>query len=247
MGKVVVRSGFGKVFGWFLLVVAVLGIFGLLFILMRHDARLAEENADRIESLEGQVQNLSAEVDELKGEKEEGGVGLFGFLFFIGLAVVLAVVLYRYVPRWRSGVAKLQRKKLEKLLFDKLRCEEPGIWGVLEDHKVESDVGYYAAKPKFKQLVVCFCSVAKTRLAPLCGLPPRYSLFCYATSFKSPEEDVRGPFKCGVGDAMELLRLSQYGHKGGGLPREPVKAESVLPPAVEEAVYKRMTGELLEG
>jgi len=158
------------------------------------------------------------------------------------VAIVASVLVVRWLSKRDNSMFRMKRDKLEKLVFDIARVECPGLTGSFRVHKVESLTGYYGAKANYKWLVIAFTTEQRSMSRPVASYPPRWSLWTYATSFKEPREDLQGPCKLSGDEMFETLRLSQYGHKGGGIFREPVKSELPLPDYVEDAVKKEVAG-----
>jgi len=195
---------------------------------------------ERVDELEEQVQELNESVQELQEEREASGWGAFWTVLIILLALGVVVFVVWLVSKRNNAMFRMKRDKLEKLVFDIARMECPGLVGSFRVHKVDSLTGYYGAKANYKWLVIAFTTEMRSMSRPVVSYPPKWSLWTYATSFKEPREDLQGPCKLTSDEMFETLRLSQYGHKGGGIFREPVKSDLPLPDYVEDAVKKEV-------
>ena len=216
-----------------LLCLVILGFVTVAYV--KHQLQIAQETAAKVDELEERVGELEKDQPAAKG-----GWGAFWTVLLVVLALVAAVLVVRWVAGRNNAMFRMKRDKLEKLVFEKAKLECPGLTGSLRVHKVESLTGYYGAKANYKWLVITFTTEMRSISRPVLSYPGKWSLFTYATSFKEPLEDLQGPTKQTADEMFETLRLSQYGHKGGGIFREPVKSELPLPDYIEAAVQKEV-------
>jgi hypothetical protein len=226
------------VFGIVTLIIIVLIGFGILWIVYANNTLQGKQNADDIADLENRVKDIENQ------QPDGAGWSTWKVITVIFIVIGLGVLAW-YLARKFNVMHAMKRDKVERLLFEKLKNEygRTGMFdGKFEEHRWQGQTGYYGAKAQYKWLAVTFSTLKKSALIQLASLPPKYTLYSYATSMKDPLEDYQGPYSCGVDELMESIRKSQYGHAGGGIFKEPTKSDLPMPDYAEEALKKAFAG-----